>query len=590
MSAEFILKSMPASTEWLVLFRLNKIREVADDGTVKAMFFLPDGLILDEYSFVILSSEGTMMLKNETTELYDVTHQRVYIGEFSESIFDEYQNDVTASSFQNPDCIGLGSRPPSEPVIVIMKIENGLVDAETFLISKPDFKNYELLKSIGVTFVGSEFVNGRSRVRFQNKLPSHIHSGILAHFKRTDNCNQFFFNHCNINEQLEKGLINSTLNKINHGREDAFNRVCEFAKSISDEVESLTCCPPAPAKEFRYGDIVPYGFVLAAISPKYNNDFLSHLPIRENVMKYLNEVSNAGLWSYDRKGIVTATDSAFVLLGYYKPQSVLALERFSDGNGGYYPQLFSDTVGEHQMKMDNSNSHWCKTDIGTTYLVAALRSNAELPETTGNEFYERTFEHRGSLFFANPYMTDYFLAMALSCRDNQVCKVLREKLKNEIICSMNEDYSFGKFDVPLSSAFAILALSELGFNNRVLSLCQLKLSGMLKDDTDNMIPFYSTLKIDKQKFSPMKITSMIFADGRKQIIERDGHYFAVSLYKDKPGIITTSVVSMALSVKSNPNINDIEILKEKSDDVKEIYTCENHKQYIEIVFMNYVKR
>lgn len=583
MSVEKILKSIPANAEWLVLFRLKKLREMADDNTVRAMFFLQENLNLEDYSFVILSSEGTLMLNSELEKLFFASNRQEYHSKYDESIYDKYKDEIVNSSFQNPDCIGLGSRPPAEPVIVLMEIENGIATAETFLNSEPDFRNYELLKSIGVTFLESKNENGKCMVKFRNKLPSHIHAGILAHFKRTDNCNQFFFNHCNINEQIEVGLIKTTLNKINYSREVVFKRVCEFALNIPDKIETLTCVPPAPAKEFPYGDIVPYGFLLAAISPKFNEDFHQLLPLRENVIKYLNEVSKEGLWSYDRTGIVTATDSALVLLGYYKPASIAALEKFSDGNGGYYPQMFSDTGDKSKMKVDESNLHWCKTDVGTTYLVSALRSTAELPEITGDDFYEKTFENRSGLFFANPYMTDYFLAMALSYRDNPTCNILKEKLKNEIINSMNEDYSFGNFDVSLSTAFAILALSELGFNDRVLSLCQLKLSEMINVNIGVMTPFYSTLKIDKKKFTPAKITSLILADGGKQAIDYGGEYYVVSHYEDRAGILTDSVILMALSVKTNPEINDTESSRRTAKNSNELYACNSLKDYVKLV-------
>ena len=182
-------------------------------------------------------------------------------------------------------------------------------------------------------------------------------------------------------------------------------------------------------------------------------------------------------------------------------------------------------------------------------------------------------------------MTDYFLAMAM--KNEPELEVFRDRLKNEILVSINEDYSFGNFDVATSTAFAILALNELGFTDRVLALSQLKMLDYFSDEIIST-PFYSTLKLDQNKFSPAQITAMIFADRGKQIIDIEDEYYSISLYEDRVGIIRNSVMSMALSVKSNPQNNDVEILKKKDDNINEIYGCKSQREYIKLIMRNYV--
>ena len=53
-----ILQKLPATLDWMVLFNLTLLRALADDATVKAMFFLSNTANLATYSHVILTSQG----------------------------------------------------------------------------------------------------------------------------------------------------------------------------------------------------------------------------------------------------------------------------------------------------------------------------------------------------------------------------------------------------------------------------------------------------------------------------------------------------------------------------------------------------
>ena len=52
---------------------------------------------------------------------------------------------------------------------------------------------------------------------------------------------------------------------------------------------------------------------------------------------------------------------------------------------------------------------------------------------------------------------------------------LRDQLASDLLASMNADYSFGLFDVPLSTAFAILSLAAVGRTDQVVRMAQLRL-------------------------------------------------------------------------------------------------------------------
>ena len=92
--------------------------------------------------------------------------------------------------------------------------------------------------------------------------------------------------------------------------------------------------------------------------------------------------------------------------------------------------------------------------------------------------WNRVFGSRSGRYFANPYLVDWALARALE--GDESAQELRDRLAGEILASMNEDHSFGLFDVPMSSAFAILSLAALGRRDRTLLLAQLRLMDFME--------------------------------------------------------------------------------------------------------------
>ena len=266
-------------------------------------------------------------------------------------------------------------------------------------------------------------------------------------------------------------------------------------------------------------------------------------------------------------------------------ESIEALEQFSDGKGGYYPQLWDKSPQANKMKMDRSCEHWCQTDYSTTCLIRALRKKAGLSEKTSVEFLTAGMSNRSGLYFANPYLVDYFLALAIAEDDSAI--YLRQQLLKEVLASRNEDFSFGTFDRAFSTSLAILTMATLGFKGRTLQASQLKLLEFIKVDgkLPIAIPFYSTLKSERKVESDLLLTLLGSINGSQanrlkqtQIRSVCGENHEISLYVDSYRMIATAVGALALSVNSKSEISDVVNLPEIKSHPR--YRCGNHTEYI----------
>jgi hypothetical protein len=59
-----------------------------------------------------------------------------------------------------------------------------------------------------------------------------------------------------------------------------------------------------------------------------------------------------------------------------------------------------------------------------------------------------------------------------SLEGDESAQDLWDRLAGEILESMNDDHTFRLFDVPMSSAFAILSLAAVGRRGRILHLAR----------------------------------------------------------------------------------------------------------------------
>jgi hypothetical protein len=261
----------------------------------------------------------------------------------------------------------------------------------------------------------------------------------------------------------------------------------------------------------------------------------------------------------------------------------LALEQFSDGQG-YYPQLWAESPQPHRMVKDPSCAHWCQTDFATTAMIRALQlANGIEPKTPITYLTDRISERSG-LYFANPYLVDYYLALALQ-EDISESQLARQQLLEEVLSGRNKDFSFGYFDIPLSTALAILTMAALGFRGRTMRASQLRLLDFLEASGSfpASVPFYSSLRLDPDGQSEFKLKMLqlsLFANPsqRSQVQQIGEEYHGISLYVDSYKMISTALAISAFNTPFNPEIYDIDKLPPINAHPR--YRCRDQISYI----------
>ncbi|MBD2387083.1 hypothetical protein [Cylindrospermum sp. FACHB-282] len=603
-----ILKTLPAPLEWMVLFNLSAIRKLANAAITRAMYHLPSELDLEPYSHVVLCSQGRFLAFSDEPKLIEPISGKTWTSEqIKTSLHDRFLGHLALFPVDAADCLGLGEMSPFSPVLLHIKIEAGYGKAQAIFNQQPSQKDYELLKAVGVKFVGGETKDSYYLAHFQNRLPTHIHAGILSHFSRTANCNVFFLRHGDIDEHLKDGLLKAATSRVIWGRNKSFQTLAQLAQVACQQSMAMTCQPAPPAKSFSYGDLVPLGFVLKALNQAkmiLTNSIedpglvmlrKSVVNACEELRQFLLSKRQNKLWAFHTDRLITATDSALILQGFYDSESVEALEIFADGLGGYYPQLWSEDKQAEKMVVDKSCIHWCQSDYATTCLVKALRQKLGLETKTSTEYIAAGMANRSGLYFANPYLVDWVVACAVS--KDESAALLRKQLLADILASMNDDYSFGIYDVAFSTALAILCMAELGFRGRTLQLSQLRLLDFMdaQGSWPAAIPFYSSLRIDEQQIPVNALLGLLMSQQstgtkQKQIRKVQEKYYEISLYFDTHSIITTSIAALALSEECSVTNSDWE-LNTSQQSVHPRYQCCNHSEYItKFVLTSYIHK
>lgn len=572
-----ILRSLPQDLEWMVLFNLLAIRQIAGDAVTKAMYFLPEDTDLEQYSHVVLSSQGRYLATHDDNLLDAVTLSPLVTP--PTNLTSRFQSQLELFDVDSADCLGLGEQAPYAPVLLHLKLDNGFGKAQAVFESEPTKEDYELLRAVGVTYKGGESHADYYLARFENRLPTHIHAGILSHFSRTANCNLFFLQQGNIDDNLKKGLLQAAAKRIQWSKERINDNLTQLATAACQQPMAMTCFPPAPAPPFDYGDLVPLGFLAKALKVAGLSDRY------QLVEQYLFDKRCDRLWAFESGRLITATDSALILQGLDTMESIEALEQFSDGAEGYYPQLWSKSSNSHKMLVDDSCRHWCQTDYATTCIIRALQRDAGLSTKTSVEFLRKGMATRSGLYFANPYLVDYYLAQAIA--HDRAAEDLRQQLLEEVLASRNEDFSFGTFDRAFSTSLAIATMATLGYRGRCLQAAQLKLLEYIKPtgELPIAIPFYSTLKSDAKRESSLLhnlIAANIFgspANTLKQLQIRTiaGENHDISLYLDPHKMISTAVGALALAIDAEANSD---ISERHKIQPHPRYRCLNHTEYI----------
>ncbi|GAX37843.1 hypothetical protein [Nodularia sp. NIES-3585] len=583
-----ILQGLPNFLEWMVLFNLREIRQLTDDAIARAMYHLPEDMELEPYSHVVLTSHGRFLAAQNKSWLSEPTSGKGWSPKMIKSpLADRFSSQLALFEVDEADCLGLGEQSPFAPVLLHIKINpEGYGDAQAIFAQKPDEKHYELLQAVGVKFIGGETKENYYVAQFRNRLPVHIHAGILSHFSRTGHCNLFFLQHGNIDPLLEEGLLKAAEVRIKFAKNRAFKTVANLAATCLDSNLAMTCQPPAPLPSFAYGDLVPLGFVLQALNVAISSHAEPEiLAAHQTLRQFLADNRQGELWAFHTGRLVTATDSALILQGFEDKAAIQALETFTDGHGGYYPQLWSQEEEPGKMLWEESCRHWCQIDYGTTCLIRGLQRKAELPTKTSIDYLEAGFAERSGLYFANPYLVDYALASAIE--NDSAATSLRQQLLNEILSSMNADYSFGNYDLAFSTALAILCMAKLGFRGRTLRSVQLRLLDFMDSEGKFPVitPFYSSLGIDPKVSSKtslgLLLSHSLASDGQpKQIRKVQGEYHSISLYIDTSQIISTAVATLALAAQFCPEEDDLSWRESSLPEIHPRYECIHHCEYI----------
>ena len=299
-----ILRSLPANLEWMVLFNLDAVRPIAGDDTVRAMYFLPAAVDLDPYSHVVLSSQGRYLASKQGDRLSEgVTGEDLTTP--TEDLATRFASKLDLFDVDRADCLGLGELAPYEPVLLHLELAEGIGKARAIFERQPSLDHYELLRAVGVTFEGGGLQGDYYLANFTNRLPTHIHAGILSHFSRTANCNLFFLQQGNIDSNLESGLIDAGKRRIAWGQKRSYAALETTVKTACQQPLSMTCFPPTPESPFSYGDLVPLGFALKA-SIQYNPEAETTTQLQQ----YLLGKRHHNLWAFASDRLITATDSA----------------------------------------------------------------------------------------------------------------------------------------------------------------------------------------------------------------------------------------------------------------------------------------
>jgi hypothetical protein len=231
------------------------------------------------------------------------------------------------------------------------------------------------------------------------------------------------------------------------------------------------------------------------------------------------------------------------------------------------------------MAITTYNRHWCQPEYGTTCLASALRAEVGLDRKTSVERLAEGYETRGGLYFANPYMMDWALAWAL--QGVASATALRARLAIDILASVNEDGSFGRYDVPVSTALAILALTSLGIGGETVRRARLCLADLMMPDGSWPVstPFYSAVKIPRERLPGGLLARLMMGERQGQLLWLEDGVYAVSLYVDGYRTISSALASLSLT-QPGPSAERDVLPMHRRESCHPRYRCADHIAYI----------
>jgi len=157
------------------------------------------------------------------------------------------------------------------------------------------------------------------------------------------------------------------------------------------------------------------------------------------------------------------------------------------------------------------------------------------------------------------------------------------RLAADILASVNEDGSFGLYDVPVSTALAILALTSLGVGGEAVRRARLRLADLIMPDGSwpSSIPFYSAVKIPRERLPGGVLARLMLGERQGQLLWLEGGVYAVSLYVDGYRTISSALASLSLMTPGPSAEHDAPALPiQRRGSCHPRYRCPDHIAYI----------
>ena len=573
-----VAERLPAGLDWAILFDLDTFGMLIDSAELRQAFRLAPDCALERHSHVVLSSHGRLLAPRDGGPLEDAVAGLPWTLQGAGSLVDSFQERLQAVAWQDADCLGLArlDAASTHPGVVL----SVAVDPQTgwgsgTAVWDRDEENLDgLLAAVGVHPDGGEFSHAGRVSRLRIHVPTHIQAGRLASFTRPDNCTWFFLRQGQLDEKLQRGLALAGRDRVREGGARALAATARLARPAARDGWAMRFEPVHPAPVRNYGNVAPYGLVLRTLRQAGDGDLHAEL------LANLDREQRDGLWPFHRDGLPTATDTGLMALGLAPAAATTqALESFRTDAGGYVPQHWATSTQPGRMVIGDACRHWCQPDYATTALVAALRREGEDSRSEALDYLATGFDRRGGLFFANPYLVDWVLAEAVGRTGSD----LRSALLAELLASINDDHSFGRYDIACSTALGALALAALGYRGRTLRLVQLRLVDLLTPEgaapVDSVL-FHQSLRLDPDRLGPARLTRLALDDPQRRIVRVGSSWFALAWFRDSAGLLATSLAALALAVPCESAIDDLESPQAVPDDRLGRYRAASPSEYI----------
>ena len=554
-----LLDAMSPRAGVAVAFHLPSVRAVADDEQVRGMYFLDESVDLDSIEAIAMAPGGAaMLLKDGTVRLPPACPRSQESGP---SLLDSHAEELRHLEPLGRLCIGVGRVAGLPPVALALDFEDGFARGAAVLRSEPRGGGLDLLSAIGVRILSTTTLSdGRVRVELENRLEAHLDAARLSQYRRTGNCNRFFLSHGDADGDLEQGLVEAARVRIAAGRERLAAATIEVANRALDESLALHQRPPGAEETTPYGDLVPLGFLgaaLAAIRDAGGAEADAAEETLARLQDHLESHRRCGLWGYSRGCIPTSTDTALVTLAGLDPDFD-ALESLRGDSGGFIPQAVTEEGGGDAMRRTPATAHWEQEDVPTTALVEALRIDAGLDPRTDAAWFLRRFRRWGGLYFTPSTMGPWAVArLAARLGDGadpaesnddgagtDRTADLRATVIRLVHASREAAGDRDDHDPILRESLGILALAELDAADRFALAAQVRLLGEWEEGGASETPFHSTVvRPPVRSFEEMMAVQ---ADPATAFLHGTVH--AVTLYEDPHRLIATALACLALHV------------------------------------------